>query len=417
MADRSTTLIVDFHRAPMKNIAACASLSPKTLVLVGENPALQFGVARYEQFIKDRSLDITVRPCAVDCDDLYAVADALTDILQGGECYVLDLWEGTRAIAAAAGIAYDRCKDTCCVQMQYLTPLGKAMDGDGDGYLVPATAPKIGVTDLIALYGGVVAPATTQPSHVYTFADIRSLWQTSFAPGVDFNRGISAINEFEKQAMQNGDNLNVTIPFYNIQANIVGYPQKRRLFNVLLSHLETAGAVRIIRRTENSFCYQYKNPLVRYCLKKAGNLLECVVFLKARDFTQNGKPFFDDLLMGVNIDWDGVLHPSVPGGIKDTHNEIDVLLMRGLTPIFISCKNGKVNEEELYKLQTVATRFGGKYVKTALIATDFDPDSIDTKMSLLQRAADMHIHFESAAFDLDDAEWEDLFLRIAKVEE
>ena len=41
--------------------------------------------------------------------------------------------------------------------------------------------------------------------------------------------------------------------------------------------------------------------------------------------------------------------------------------MKGLRPVFISCKNGKFDDEELFKFSTVSEQFGGKYVKKALV--------------------------------------------------
>ena len=93
----------------------------------------------------------------------------------------------------------------------------------------------------------------------------------------------------------------------------------------------------------------------------------------------------------LNIDWDGIVHHGAPGGVKDTKNEIDVMLMHGLTPVFVSCKNGAIKEIELYKLNTVAERFGGEFAKKLLVSTDFDPENEDTRKAFLQRAADMNI--------------------------
>ena len=45
------------------------------------------------------------------------------------------------------------------------------------------------------------------------------------------------------------------------------------------------------------------------------------------------------------------------------------MLMCGAVPVFISCKNGDVKVEELYKLEAVANRFGGKYAKKVLVIT------------------------------------------------
>ena len=52
----------------------------------------------------------------------------------------------------------------------------------------------------------------------------------------------------------------------------------------------------------------------------------------------------------------------------DVKNEIDVMLLEGFCPVFISCKNGKVDQMALYELDTVAKRFGGKYAKKILMA-------------------------------------------------
>ena len=45
------------------------------------------------------------------------------------------------------------------------------------------------------------------------------------------------------------------------------------------------------------------------------------------------------------------------------------MMMHGLVPVFVSCKNGDVQIDELYKLHTVARRFGGQNAKTVLVTT------------------------------------------------
>lgn len=48
--------------------------------------------------------------------------------------------------------------------------------------------------------------------------------------------------------------------------------------------------------------------------------------------------------------------------------ERNVLALEGNIPVFSSCKNGKVNQMSLYELETVARRFGGRYVRREMIA-------------------------------------------------
>ena len=65
------------------------------------------------------------------------------------------------------------------------------------------------------------------------------------------------------------------------------------------------------------------------------------------------------------------------------------MMMHGMVPVFVSCKNGGTDADELYKLQSVAARFGGKYAKKVLIATSLD-DS-DKSNYIRQRAENMEI--------------------------
>lgn len=69
---------------------------------------------------------------------------------------------------------------------------------------------------------------------------------------------------------------------------------------------------------------------------------------------------------GITIGWD-----DENGGFNGTQNEIDCMLMCGVCPIFVSCKNGDIKTEELYKLGTVSEEFGSSYTKAVLLSTTF----------------------------------------------
>ena len=63
--------------------------------------------------------------------------------------------------------------------------------------------------------------------------------------------------------------------------------------------------------------------------------------------------------------------------------------MHNMVPVFISCKNGNIESDELFKLKTVAKRFGGKYSKKVIISTSLE--STDSKNALRERAKEMDI--------------------------
>mgnify|MGYP002514930257 CR=1 FL=1 len=110
--------------------------------------------------------------------------------------------------------------------------------------------------------------------------------------------------------------------------------------------------------------------------------------MTAKEIAYKEQGFYDDIDVGVIVDWDA----DDSRNTVDTRNEIDVMLMRDLVPVFISCKNGDIGEEELYKLHTVATRFGGPHVRKMLIATKLSQYKVPkSRDSLMQRAKDMDI--------------------------
>ena len=112
----------------------------------------------------------------------------------------------------------------------------------------------------------------------------------------------------------------------------------------------------------------WKDGTVDYCLAKQGNLLEMYVFDRARRLEKNGAAVYTDAMTGVMIDADR----EGTEGAGAPENEIDVLLQSGLKPVFISCKNGQTDSDEVYKVKAVARRFGGVFASSALVI-NFNP--------------------------------------------
>ena len=87
--------------------------------------------------------------------------------------------------------------------------------------------------------------------------------------------------------------------------------------------------------------------------------------------------------------------------------------MKGAIPVFISCKNGYFNANELYKLNTVADKFGNNYAKKVLVATDMS--KLGTQGELLNaRMSDMGIKCISDLDQMDDETLENILASIWK---
>lgn len=404
------TLVECFEQSPLENIASCLNLRPDKLIFVGYASDMQDSYPRYCKIVNKKSFRTQVDKREIDGLDVNGIAQILEDFVKIGDECVFDLGGGDGIVLTAAGMVYNRLRDQYPISMQRVNILtGTPQDCDGDGRTIDPFEPTLTVKELIYLYGGIVAPETPQPPRDFSPCDIAPLWDIVTKDSSLWNKCAAALTELEKRAGAKGEHLEVRINFSALRQNLNDYAIKRARFDSIIEDLRRGGVISIKDRSETNFCYRYKSPVYRRCIKKAGNTLEYKTFLEARAFFEGDQPYFTSCALGVNIDWDGVVRAPVSGGVRDTKNEIDVMLMHGLTPVFVSCKNGTIGEVELYKLNTVAERFGGEFAKKLLVATDFNPDSEDTRKAFLQRAADMKIVFEPDAARLDSAGWRRLF--------
>ena len=154
------------------------------------------------------------------------------------------------------------------------------------------------------------------------------------------------------------------------------------------------------RTNSDIIVFRYKNKIVDECLNKSGSALEYFTYLCGIEAENNGDPVYDDAQLSVVIDWD-----TENGG---TTNEIDCIFMHGLIPVFVSCKNGDIKSDELYKLDAVSDKFGVGYAKSALVSTvyfdrnarSYDGDrAVET---LKNRADDMHIRLLSEVHEMTE---------------
>ena len=152
------------------------------------------------------------------------------------------------------------------------------------------------------------------------------------------------------------------------------------VFDSILTALEDRGLIKFRQYTEEgALKLRLKSIRIKELLWMSGRILELYVYQLERDRT-------DDCLMGVHLDWDGIIHGQT--GI-DVVNEVDVLSLTGLVPTFISCKGGNLTNRQklhaMYELDYVAKRFGGKYAKKTLVCMH------ELGIVYLERASEMGI--------------------------
>ncbi len=148
-----------------------------------------------------------------------------------------------------------------------------------------------------------------------------------------------------------------------------------------LYELEDLGFILNVRVGPDRVAFRFKDAQIRAWLRDSGSVLELYIYKACLD-----TGLFNDVRSSAVVDWDGEF------GRDSVTNEIDVMAMRGITPVFISCKTCNVGTEALNELAILRDRFGGQAAKAAVVTTQ------RCRSVTRHRASELDIDI----FDLDD---------------
>ncbi len=397
-------LLQCYTASHIENISICLRLKPQKLVMAGEKRIVEDTLTGYREVLSKRLPHTEVEPLDVTGKDFGELCDLFRSFFAPEETYVVDLSGGEAPVVMAMGAALAALspgKRSTVSVLKFDEKLEKLLDCIHDYREIPGNRVLLSVEEVIRLHGGSVYPSSYQPPEKFTAFQLQPVWELATDPDLQWNKVLSWLIEFQSYNQARED---FYIPFDKI-SGLKDFAEKEAAVSDLLKKMDKKGIV-VDRSNYYALKYSYTDPVYRYCMEKAGNILELKVLLEARALKVDGKLYFNDCLTSVNIDWDGeIKNKGTYMAIPETRNEIDVVLMHGVTPLFISCKNGDIKEGEIYKLHTVARQFGGPQARMALIAAK--PDAVSA--ALEQRGWDMDVQLVSNAASMKKKDWEDLF--------
>ena len=397
------TLIKCFTTSHIDNISACLRLKPEKMILVGDADTMGEAVPRYRALLSCRGLTTKISLCDTRGQDFDDLCKVLWHLTAKEEYPVIDLTGGNEAAILSVGAVIAQLEPQVRQKIrveQFDRKVDCVIDCLTGKPVYPQIQVALRVEELIALHGGILCGDSYQPAADCTPADLETLWQLVMKDPKEWNLWMQTLGEFERCSV-GSDRMTIFIDF--LGSNPASLLKKECRMRAILSQLERCGVLEDYS-DQDCLLYTYTSPLMRHCAAKAGNILELKVLLEGRAARENGASYFHDCRMSVNIDWDGIINDGIPK-VQETRNEIDVVLMRGCTPLFISCKNGSIDDEELYKLNTVANRFGGPHVGKMLIAAKLDRKSETANESFAQRAWDMDIFLVENTATLSGQDW------------
>lgn len=398
-------LIECFTESHIDNLAACLRLQPETVVMVGKQAEMEEPVRRYQKLLSDRGQNTCVKTCDVGDRDLAGICAALEKLLRVDAEFVIDMTGGEELVIMAVGAVLtqlDADKRRHIRVEKYSHRKGNVVDCVHNNRSVSYPAVGITVQELVELHGGKLMPGYSRLPKNFDREELDNLWELVRQDPKGWNEALGYLNEFESKSDTKDP---VELPLKLLHLSIDKFEKKEKAVRELLEKLDRAGCIEDLS-SRDELKFRYRSEVVRYCLRKAGNVLELKTLAEGCNARKGEKPLFQDCLMSVSIDWDGVFHKITDKDV-DTRNEIDVMLMHGLTPLFISCKNGGVGEDELYKLHTVAERFGGPYARKLLVVTELCKSNERSERAFGQRAEDMGIELVTNGAKLSPEEWEE----------
>ena len=400
------TIIEFFDKTSIENVASALFCRPEKVILIGDNrKQMNKAIERYRRVLDEKHIDTELSSRTVNKNDLHEIVQTLSALVEEEGNLTFDLTGGEDLYLVAVGIIMNQYGER--VQYQRFNFRNETIsDSDADGYKSKAEIFDISVEDNIDIYGGEIV--TDAEKEVFTYPwdfnedfeqDIDAMWEVCRKNPRLWNAHIGTIgaicNTFEMpDALSVSYNKDVAAE--ELQQNGIRY----FFVNWIMFELQRLGLIRRLIIQDTVF-FVFKNEQVKRALTVSGQVLELYVAKMMRSLKdKDGTPLYHDVKVGVVIGWD----ESDTEDIYQTINEIDVIAMKGAVPVFISCKNGYFNVDELYKLNTVATRFGNKYAKKVLICTKLDKLG-ESAEYMRARMDDMSIRYIDNVDKMDDADF------------
>ncbi len=367
------TIIELFDECQIKNVIAPLKFNPEKIIYVGfkENMKRKKTDA-IEAFFKARGIYAEIEYEIVGRYSYDYIVKTLMRLVEQNKDCGFDLTGGKELVLAAMGEVASSKK---VPMFQFNIRSGNFIRVKNCEDIAEPSAVSMSIKECVSLNGGSVVRGIDDFNWKLTDDfknDLENMWKICRNNPAMWNRNSNILAGFDKTE-EDKSKLYIDVVSEKI-------PDTQ-----IMCELEKCGLILKFRSENDTVEFKYKNEQVHRALAKAGNLLELYVYMLAKEIESEQNGYYDDIDIGITVDWDGELN-----NVADTINEIDVMMMRGISPVFISCKNGEVHKDALYELQTVAEKFGGEFSKKVIVST-YISSHIDSRKYILQRARDMHI--------------------------
>lgn len=127
-----------------------------------------------------------------------------------------------------------------------------------------------------------------------------------------------------------------------------------------LRRLADTGMLEDVGQTDDRLHFRFPCGEIKHCLCDSGVWLELHTYLLLKE---SGR--FPDVRLSARIGWGDVSRQTE----GTAYNEIDIIACSGITPLFISCKSGLPNPNNMNEILVYARKFGGQRARAAMVTS------------------------------------------------
>ena len=372
------TLIELYDDRPIENVLASEVFRPARTVFLCPREVAQNKKAK-------ETLTRYFRHCGLDTELVFLesslyyadkVARQLRSVIETYPDCVVDITGGTDAALFACGsvsaelgipaFTYSR-RNNCFYDIQS-APFADQL---------PCTL-RHTVEDCFLMAGGALRPGRVDNGILSQYADrFEPFFRLYLAHRAEWTKAINYIQVVSQSEHGAAPKLKIAADF-----TVKGERGTRVDAPVnLLRELEEIGFLKDVSVSAERVSFTFRDTQVRTWLRDIGSVLELYIYKQCTD-----TGLFNDVVTSAVVDWESTVHRD---GVT---NEIDVMAMRGILPVFISCKTCPIATEALNELAILRDRFGGKGAKALIVTTQ------RCRSVTLNRASELSI----GVIDLDD---------------
>ena len=363
------TLIELYDERPIENVLGTEMFHPEETIMlcspeVVSDKMLKESLGRYFEH-RDCPVKLTVVP--VSLLDAAKVEKQLRSILETHEDCAIEISGGTDASLFAAGAA---CGDTPVFTYSRRKNAFFEIQNAPFARNLPCSV-TLDAKSCFLMAGGTLLPGREdnddlknrlpQIDLIYAvFRKYRRVWRRQIGY-------FQAISSAEPGELRAEGPKTVKVDHGRVTAD-----------EAMLKELSDAGLIRNLQIGTDSISFDFPDDMVKFWLRDIGAVLELQVFSACLE-----AGCFDDVVLSAVVNWEGGSTQR-----NAVTNEIDVVAIQGIHPVFISCKTSDIRTEALNELEVLRDRFGGKGSRAIIVTSA--PASRNRAL-MRMRAAELNI--------------------------